>query len=172
MARSDKRRLAKRKQEPVAEQPRMATGYLEAKRLPWSWARRRLERARNYWVASVSDRGTAHSRPVWGVWHEGGFYFSTGSLIRKHVQRRPEITIHLESGNESVILEGRAELEKSRRVLRTVASAYTAKYTWPMKATPGTFFRFEPSVAFGWLSDDSGEDGGLAFSASATRWRF
>ena len=158
--------------QPTADTPRMPAGYLELKRLPWSWARVRLERARNYWVASVSERGTPHSRPVWGVWVDGGFYFSSGSRIRRNAERRPEVTVHLESGRECVIVEGRSEIEENVDVLRAVAAAYKAKYTWDMKATPGEFLRVQPGLVFGWISDDSGEDGGATFAATATRWSF
>ena len=37
---------------------------------------------------------------------------------------------------------------------------------------PGPFWRVEPSVGFGWVSDESGLDGGAAFHGTATRWRF
>lgn len=90
----------------------------------------------------------------------------------KLVEQRSEITVHLESGNECVISEGRAEIEENLDVLRAVADAYKAKYNWEMEATPGEFFRVQPRVVFGRICDDSGEDGGAMFAASATRWRF
>ena len=34
--------------EPIADRPQIPAGYLEDKRLPWSWAEKRLERSRSY----------------------------------------------------------------------------------------------------------------------------
>ncbi len=46
---------------------------------------------------------------MWGVWLDTAFYFSTGSLAAQNLAARPAITVHLESGNEVVIIEGMAE---------------------------------------------------------------
>jgi general stress protein 26 len=158
---------------PQADRPNMAEGYLQPGLLPWSWAELRLGRARNYWVTTVTADGRPHSRPVWAVWFEGALFFSTGpTRIRKHLERSSAVSINLESGDESLILEGTAELEKDADTLARVAAAYSAKYTWSMEPTPGVFFRIQPKVAFAWISDGSGEDRGVTFSGTATRFRF
>jgi len=158
--------------EPKPERPIMPEGYLSAapKQLPWAWARVRLERSRNYWIASVGDAGTPHTRPVWGVWLDNQFYFSSGSRIRRNLQHRPEATVHLESGDECVIVEGHVDADANLDLRRPAASAYQLKYSWPME--PEALLLVRPRVAYGWLSDGSGQDGGVAFSGSATRWRF
>ena len=40
----DQEVMDRRKLQPTADTPHMPAGYLEPKRLPWSWARVRLER--------------------------------------------------------------------------------------------------------------------------------
>lgn len=159
--------------EPVAERPKMAEGYLQGGSLPWSWAQARLLRSRNYWVSSVTAKGRPYSRPVWAIWLDGTLYFSTGqSGTRRNLARNAEVCVHLESGDECVILEGRAVIEQDAQQLQRVVSAYTAKYTWPMEPNVGEWYAIAPRVAFAWISDGSGEDRGVTFSATASRFRF
>ena len=160
--------------QPVADRPRMFGGHPEPALLPWRWATERLLAARHYWVATTRPDGRPHSRPVWGVWHDGAVWFSTGSLAAAHLATRPAVTVHLESGGEVVILEGTASQVADVDVLTPVADAYGDKYRWELDPAhpPGPFFAVTPEVAFGWVSDPSGLDGGAAFGGTATRWRF
>ncbi len=158
--------------EPVTDRPRIPAGYLAEKRLPWSWAETRLQRARSYWLSTVTAGGLPHSRPFWGVWQDSALYFSSGSRIRTHLARSPEISLNLESADECVIVEGRAQPEQDAEATASVVSVYNRKYAWDMQAEPGEFFVLRPRVAFGWVCDASGEDGGALFQLSATRWTF
>lgn len=156
--------------EPETNQPRMYGGYLEPKRLPWKWAVARLTEARNYWIATTRPDGKPHSRPVWGVWYNDAFYFSTGSLAWKNLTSNPAITVHLESGNQVVILEGVAEDGRNVPEVEEVVRLYKEKYHWDMAREEVQIMR--PQVAFGWRSDDEGLDGGATFNGTATRWQF
>ena len=42
--------------------------------LPWSHAAALLERAPNYWLATVRPDGRPHVTPVWGAWVHGRLY--------------------------------------------------------------------------------------------------
>jgi hypothetical protein len=97
-----------------------------------------------------------------------------GSLAATHLPEHPDITVHLESGNEVVIIEGRARLVDDRELIVRIVDAYNAKYHWDMDPDelPGPFYEVRPTVAFGWISDDTGLDRGAAFEGSATRWKF
>ena len=95
--------------DPEVSQPRMFGGYMGSAKLPWTWATERLTGARNYWIATTRPDGKPHSRPVWGVWLDNAFYFSTGSLAAPNLVSRPAITVHLESGSQVVIIEGVTE---------------------------------------------------------------
>lgn len=157
---------------PRSERPEMPAGYLEPRLLPWTWAEVRLTESQNYWIATVSERGAPHARPVWGVWLENGFYFSSGSRIRSHLERCPAVSVNLESGDECVILEGRAHVLQDEELTRRVVELYNEKYRWQMEARPGEFFEVRPRRVFAWLCDGSGLDGGALFHQTATRWAF
>lgn len=159
-------------QEPRGERPEIPGGYLSPKRLAWSWAEVRLAGSRNYWIASVTPGGAPHARPVWGVWLDGRFYFSSGSRIRSNLERASAVSVNLESGDECVIVEGTATLVDDAAIAQRIAAAYNEKYGWDLPAKPGEFFEVRPRVAFGWLCDGSGHDGGALFSQTATRWLF
>lgn len=159
-------------QKPRTQRPAMPGGYLSAKLLAWPWAEARLVESRNYWIASVTDKGAPHARPVWGVWLDGRFYFSSGSRIRTNLERASAVSVNLESGDECVILEGTATLVLDIATAERIAAAYNEKYDWDLEAKPGEFFEVRPRVAFGWLCDGSGLDGGALFSQTATRWVF
>src|SRR5262245_6166918 len=133
---------------PRSERPKMGTGYLTPKLLAWPWAEVRLVESRNYWVSTVSPDGTPHARPVWGVWLDGGFYFSSGSRIRRHLEQRPAVSVNLESGDECLILEGTAAPLLDEALTGRVAAAYCEKYTWAMEPKPGVFLEVRPRVVF------------------------
>jgi len=157
--------------EPEPSRPRMFGGHLEPVRLPWQWAVAQLVVARSYWIATTRPDGQPHCRPVWGIWMDNVLYFSTGSLAWKNLAHNPATTVHLESASKAVILEGTTAEMPDPSLLEQVAAAYEAKYHWKMD-TDELPYAFRPQVAFGWLSDDEGLDGGSAFHGTATRWRF
>ena len=74
--------------------------------LDWRWAEARLERARTYWVATVRPDGRPHVVPVWGVWLDRRFYFGGGGVKARNLAGNPAVVVHLESGDEVVIVEG------------------------------------------------------------------
>lgn len=158
---------------PTAGRPQGPQGYFTARPIPWAWAERRLTRSHNYWVASTTSSGRPHSRPVWGVWLEDGLYFDTGSRIGSHLVERPEVTVHLESGDEVVIIEGTARRvnDEPEAVARFLA-AYNAKYAIQLSSPPGALFHVMPRLAFGWVADPEGYDGGAIYGSTGTRWDF
>jgi hypothetical protein len=152
----------------------MFGGHPEPARLPWRWAEERLTRARNYWISTTHPDGRPHARPVWAVWLDGCLYFSTGFRAARNLSANPEVTVHLESGSEVVIVEGAAGTLTDPALLERVVRRYNEKYNWDMdpRTLPGPFYRVRPRAAFGWLSDDTGLDRGSAFHGTATRWTF
>jgi hypothetical protein len=160
--------------DPELSQPRMFGGYLGSAKLPWTWATERLTRARNYWIATTRPDGKPHSRPVWGIWIDDTFYFSTGSLAASNLVTRPAITVHLESGSEVVIIEGVAEPVNDATLVEQVVSLYNQKYNWNLDPhdLPGPFYAVRPQVAFGWHFDESELNPESTGLGTATRWRF
>ena len=136
--------------------------------LPWTWAVERLERAHNYWVATASESGRPHAAPIWGLWHDGAFFFSTARGSRKglNLAVNPFAVVHLESGDEVVIIEGAVEDVGDSKELARLAAAYGEKYTLEIKFedTGSVVYALRPRLAFAWRESD--------YPESATRFSF
>jgi len=165
------------RENPKADRPALPTSYgiLRATDgsglLPWTWAEERLARARNYWIATTRPDHTPHVMPVWGLWLNGAFYFATDRSSRKgrNLVPNPHAVVHLESGDEVVILEGVMKEIAEASALRRFADAYAAKYDIKVGVTPAArrttaIFAMRPSTAYAWLESD--------YPGSATRWQF
>jgi PPOX class probable F420-dependent enzyme len=160
----------KRAPEPTAGRPRMVEGYgiakTESGMLAWNDVRERLAAARNYWVATTRANGRPHVMPVWGLWWDETFYFSTDATSQKgrNLAANPEVVVHLESGDDVVIIEGRAARISDEPTLTEFANRYDAKYQFrPDTSNPAfAFFLVRPSRVFAWREAD--------FPTSATRW--
>jgi general stress protein 26 len=154
---------------PVPSRPRMPAGYspkgAKAKFLPWEWAVGRLEKSHNYWICTTRPDGRPHAMPVWGVWVDGSLVFSTDPESRKarNLAANPSITVHLESGDEVVILEGTVE---NIKLDSAIDDAYNQKYKMRLSKFPVPFvlLKLKPKVAMAWQEKD--------FVTSATRWQF
>lgn len=131
--------------------------------LPWSFVSRQMEEARNYWVVTVGPGSHPHASPVWGLWHKEAFYFAAGAESRKvgNLKRNPALLVHLESGDEVVILEGRAIRVEETALQEDLSRTYRAKYGVDMSA--GLVFGLRPRKVLAWREAD--------FPRSATRWR-
>jgi PPOX class probable F420-dependent enzyme len=135
--------------------------------LEWSWAEERLAAARNYWVCTTRPDGRPHAMPVWGLWHEGAFYFSSSPDSRKarNLAANPAVTVHLESGDEVVIVEGGAEVESEEALLTQLAAEYSRKYSFEVSFTGGRPLNVVvPVTAYAWIEQ--------AYPATATRFTF
>jgi hypothetical protein len=104
--------------------------------------------------------------PVWGVWVDGAVLFSTdpSSLKGRNLAARPDVVIHLESGDEVVVLEGRVAPIASER-LEVFVEAYDAKYGHRIDTSNPDFglYQLEPERVLAWREAD--------FPTSATRFR-
>jgi general stress protein 26 len=133
---------------------------------PWSWAEQRLERARNYWIATTRPDGRPHLMPVWGVWVEGALYFGTdrGSRKARNVLNNPAMAVHVDIEDDAVILEGEAREVTDQPTLDAVDRAYLTKYRMKLTDAPGDscFLELRPKVVFAWSEKD--------FGKKATRW--
>jgi hypothetical protein len=159
-------------QTPKASRPDSPAGYWRSRPIPWRWAQQRLIAARNYWIVTVSPEGKPHARPVWGVLVDDVIYFDTGSRIGTHLMGNPDVTVHLESGDEVVIVEGTAERVRDDERTAAFIQAYNAKYEAALDAPPGALFAVRPRVAYGWVSDPTFYDAGAIFGSTGTRWDF
>jgi general stress protein 26 len=133
--------------------------------LPWSFVEEQMAKSRNYWIGSTKEDNHPHVAPVWGLWHEGAFYFSTGPASQKgrNLANTPAVNVHLESGEEVVVFEGTVEVVSDKTRLKALDKDYKAKYGLPMQG-PGSIFVLKPARAFAWRESN--------FPTSATRWTF
>jgi hypothetical protein len=160
---------------PERSRPGMPDGYGVPENdeglLDWSWAAERLREAKNYWFSTTRPDGRPHAMPAWAAWLDGILYFDGSPETRRarNLAANPAISIHLESGDEVVILEGitdyvgRPDRAFAERLATELARKYGPKYapepdTWDQ----GGLWALRPKVAFGW-----GE-----FPTTVTRWRF
>jgi hypothetical protein len=133
--------------------------------LSWSWVRKKMAGSRNYWVATAGPNGRPHVAPVWGVWLDDAFFFSTDGSSRKalNLAANPRIAIHLESGDEVAIVEGEAEKVVEPSLLSAIDDAYHRKYRIRLAELGGAIhLAVRPRVVLAWLERD--------FPKTATRW--
>jgi PPOX class probable F420-dependent enzyme len=139
--------------------------------MPWSWAEERLVASRNYWVASLWPDGRPHVMPVWGLWHEESFWFSSskGSRKARNLARDPRCVVTVEDAVEPVIIDGVAELVTEPAALETILALENAKYQTDygielLDPKVSSVYRVRPGWGFGLRGDD--------FTGSPTRWSF
>ncbi len=137
--------------------------------LTWDWVDRQMQAARNYWVSSVCGDGRPHSVPVWGAWVGGCLYFGTdkNSVKARNIARDNRVVAHLESGDDTVIFEGRAvQAQVSDEQLKTISDRYVEKYKLePQLEDSGSLIlRLLPRRVMAWLERN--------YPATATYWLF
>lgn len=152
------------------ERPAMPAGYgvsAEAHGfVSWSWVEDQLLTSRSYWVCTARADGRPHVVPVWGVWLADRLLISTDptSLKARNFTARPDVVVHLESGDDVVVLEGRAE-QMDRDLVTRFCETYDAKYAYrPEPDDDATgLYQFVPERVLAWREAD--------FTTSATRFR-
>ncbi|MGI9602636.1 MAG: hypothetical protein ACR2QE_12175 [Acidimicrobiales bacterium] len=153
--------------EPVRETLRMYHQPSDAAALDWPWVEDQLTTAGTYWVVGVG--GThPHPRPVWGIWEARRLHLSIGSpVVSRLVEQDPAVTVHLDSGTDVVIVEGRVTGSADEADL---VERYDTKYTWTYTVDEyGPLTTVEPSLVLAWRSDGwAGRDG----FRQTGRWRF
>ena len=160
--------------QPTADRPHIP-GYGIPKStkgiLDWSWAVERLEPALVYWLATTGTDGSPHVIPIWGAWVDGRWYVEGGpTRWQRNLRENPRMAIHLELGEEIVIVEGTArELVAPESPLSDAILGGYEKYKtagmYEASAdhwTQGGLWELQPVKAFAWSS----------FPKDMTRFRF
>lgn len=159
---------------PRLSRPRFAEGYGIPETLPdpthvtWDKVVGKLESSRNYWICTTRPDGRPHSAPVWGVWVADKLVFGTDPNSQKwrNLRQNPAISVHLESGDDVVILEGVIEEVRDERVMQLADDAYEGKYDMRVLSETGgaPLLGLQPDIAHTWLETD--------FLNTAARWDF
>jgi hypothetical protein len=130
---------------PKRDRPVMPDGYGIEKAddfISWEDIETKLRESLHYWLATTRPDGRPHAVPRWGVWLDGRFWYD-GSPDTRHARNlatNPECVLHLESGGEAIIVEGRSlqpdpiEGELGERLAGEYARKYGPTYTPPPDA--------------------------------------
>jgi hypothetical protein len=150
--------------EPHFSRPRLPEGYLADPKgfVAWSHVENRLAGAGNYWLCTVRPNGHPHAIPRWGVWVNGKLYFdgSPQTLHARNIARNPHVSVHLESGDDVVALDGlaRAHQKPSPELGKQLADAYSAKYAArgyspkPDQWDNGGLYEVTPTTVLAWTN--------------------
>ena len=139
--------------------------------MTWTEVAGRLAAARTYWLGSTTASGAPHAAPVWGVVTGGTLYlYSERSTVKaRNLAADARVVVHLESGEDVLIVRGVAEDLGRRRRFPAVVAALAAKYTRPEdRQYLPTAIRLRrrsgdrPRSAMAWRLDD--------YAASQRRW--
>lgn len=154
--------------DPKASRPHFPEGYVDNPKsfLLWSHVAQRMTDAKNYWLCTVRPNGHPHVIPKWAVWVDGRIYFDGSPETRhaRNIAANPHSALHLESGDDVIILEGvvRAVERPLPGLGESLARAYSTKYAELGYAPAsdqwdaGGLFEFTPQVVFAWtkFTDD------------------
>lgn len=101
--------------------------------MDWPEVAARLAASRNYWLGTTSPSGAPHAAPVWGVVTSQTLYlYSERSTVKaRNIAADPRVVVHLESGDDVVIVRGIAEDLGGPADMAEVVAALAAKYTAP-----------------------------------------
>jgi nitroimidazol reductase NimA-like FMN-containing flavoprotein (pyridoxamine 5'-phosphate oxidase superfamily) len=142
--------------------------------MPWAEVAARLSPARTYWLGTTTPSGAPHAAPVWGaVTGETLYLYSERSTVKaRNLALDPRVVIHLESGEDVLIVHGAAEDLGAPAGLASVVAALAAKYTRPEDrqylpdADPAfdVVYALRPRSAMAWRLED--------YAASQRRWSF
>jgi hypothetical protein len=160
---------------PTTERPDFGDGYSETEKAPfdpppWSVVQDKLAASRNYWVSTTRADGSPHAAPVWGVWGDRGLAFATSrkSVKGANLLRDRRVVVHLESGDDVVIVTGTvALLSADAAADPALLDAYEAKYAFrpePGSSADDQWFVLAPSTVVCWNEAD--------FVNTQVRYRF
>ena len=165
-----------RRRQPEADRPDIPYGILGEKEgsglMPWARFCDRMRSAYVYWIATESPNAMPHAVPVWGLWLDETLYFSNGTTTRtgRNLTANPAVSVHLESGEDVVIIEGRVEaVDEDAALIDRLNAEYGPKYVWSERVEG--WYRLRPEKAFAWLCPSVGLASSV-YAGSATRWRF
>jgi nitroimidazol reductase NimA-like FMN-containing flavoprotein (pyridoxamine 5'-phosphate oxidase superfamily) len=143
-----------------------------AELVTWTEVAFRFDQARNSWIGTVDSAGAPHAVPIWTAGVDGAIYIfgERRSAKFRNLVTNPNIVLHLESGDEVVIVRGTASDVGAPGDVPAVVAAFAAKYTEPddeqwlphVDPSVDVVARIEPAMALLWSSDD--------FFASKRRW--
>jgi hypothetical protein len=117
---------------PIAELLDLPDGYgTPKKKLAWATVTAELERAKQYWLATVRADGRPHVVPLDGIWLDNVWYYggSEKSVHHRIVLANPKVVMHLPDAFTVVIVEGRVrQTRPASEVAQRLAGLSNEKY--------------------------------------------
>jgi hypothetical protein len=150
----------------VFPSPETGCHYLTVPAEPMRWAEvaSRLSAARTYWLGTTMPSGAPHAAPVWGaVVAETLYLYSERRTVKaRNVASNPQVVVHLESGEDVLIVRGSVQDLGRPSAVPDVVGALTAKYAraqdrqYLPDADPDfdVVFALRPTSAMAWKLDD------------------
>ena len=147
---------------PKISRPKFPPGYADkpASSLTWDWVAAQLAASLHYWLCSVRADGRPHAVPRWGVFIEDAFYYdgSPETVHARNIETNPNVTLHLESGEKAIIMEGisRGADKPNPAFADQLAKAIGEKYAAlgyspkPDQWDEGGLFVFTPRQCIAW----------------------
>ncbi len=147
---------------PKITRPKFPKGYVDhpISEVSWDYVSKRLTESVNYWLCSVYPNGRPHVVPRWGAFLDGKFYYDGSPETRhaRNIMKNPHVTLHLESGNDVVIMEGisvpatKPGPQFARRLSDTLCAKYASEgYTpTPSQWDAGGLYVFTPRQCIAW----------------------
>ena len=136
--------------------------------LPWSHVVERMAQAMHYWVSTVSPDHHPHVTPVDGLWLNDRLYFggSPQTKRNRNLIKNPAVSVHLDSSNDVIILQGDVQMHVPDHELAVqLSEASAAKYGYgprPEEYETSGVQVFRPVTVFAWKQ----------FPRDVTRWKF
>jgi hypothetical protein len=157
---------------PIASRPNIPAEYGMPKNskglLPWSHVVDRMTHAMHYWICTIDMHARPHVTPVDGLWLGNKLYFggSPRTKRNRNLSTNPAASVHLDSSDDVIILNGRAHLSTPDHELAVQLSKTSAeKYGYAPKpedyVSSGVHI-FQPLMVFAWKQ----------FPKDVTRWQF
>jgi hypothetical protein len=142
--------------------PQFPPGYVEhpISEVSWEYVAAQLTGARHYWLCSVRPDGRPHCVPRWAVYVDGKIYYDGSPETRhaRNIKENPNVSLHLESGRQAIILEGTSQPagKPSAELAGKLSAAYKAKYSAdgyapePDQWNGGGLYVFTPRQCLAW----------------------
>ena len=128
--------------------------------LTWDWVAEQLAESKHYWLCSVRPDGRPHVVPRWAVFVDGKIYYDGSPETRhsRNIEINPNVSVHLESGTEVIMLEGTAQTvgRPSPELGKRLSQEYKKKYKelgyapGPNSWDEGGLFVFTPRQCIAW----------------------
>ena len=108
---------------------------------PWEVARPILEKAGQYWLATVNAEGHPHVVPVFGILADDAMHFTANAETRKarDLAENPHCVMTVSLEDYDLMVEGIATKIRDEATLQRIADLYHAKYEWPVTVKDGAY---------------------------------